>query len=326
VNDRIEIGKVSVEPGRKGYGFLKIGETSPVVPIKLPFMIVNGIKEGPRLCLMAGEHTAELSGVMSIIRVLQELDPKELSGGVIGVPNVNILGFPFFPTEICPLDRKNINRIFPGKPDGSISKRLAYTLFNEIILKADYLIDLHDVGEWNYGVPFAIWHKTGKKEVDRVSESLAKYWCTKIVVVTRRPYDKGQSYAEASEQGKPAALNEAAEAKDVGTHYKGIINVMKYLGMIVGRPEIPTNQEPFQGGFEEIRVDRGGVFYPILDKVGKMVSEGEIVATVKSVFGETLEEVRAPKEGILIHMKWGAIVNTGDNIGELGLKWKPQVY
>lgn len=320
MNDRIQIGKVSVQPGRKGYGFLKIGETSPAVPINLPFMVVNGVKEGPRLCLIAGEHTAELSGIISITRVLQELDPKELGGGVIGVPSVNVLGFPFFPTRICPLDHKNINRVFPGKPDGSISDRLAYILFNEIILKADYLIDLHDVGEWNYGVPFGIWHKTGKKEVDRVSESLAKYWCTKIVVVTERPYDKGQSYAEASEQGKSAALNETAEAKDVGTHYRGIMNVMKHLGMIAGEPEIPTDKEIFRGGFGEIRVNRGGVLHPILNKIGKTVSEGEIVASVKNVFGETLEEVRAPKEGVLIHMKWGAIVNTGENVGELALK------
>lgn len=321
VTSQIEVGKLRVKPGEKTSGFLKIGELAPTVPINLPFMVVNGLKDGPTLSLIAGEHTAEMSGIVATIRVLQELNPKGLSGRLIAVPCVNILGLPYYPDRYCPIDQKNTNRFYPGDPNGSVTDRMCDIVFNDVIAKGDYLIDLHDVGVLGHMAPFATFHKTGKKEVDAASGSLAKNCGSRIVVVTEHPYDRGQSITEASERGIPAVLHESASGRDVDTQYRVIINVMKYLGMMEGKPEISADQRIFQGGFQWLSPNHGGIVYPTLEKVGRMLSKGEIIAKIKDIFGETVEEIRAPQKGILIHMRWGGIVNTGDSIGELAFEY-----
>jgi predicted deacylase len=317
VSKDIEVGKVRVKAGEKKSGFLRIGELAPAVPINLPFMIVNGVREGPKLCLIAGEHTSEMSGIVAIIRILQESNVKELSGSLITVPCVNILALPYYPDRYCPIDQKNVNRFYPGDSKGSVSDRLCDILFNEVILKSDYLIDFHDVGVLGHLAPYATFHRTGKKKVDAVSESLARNCGSRIVVVTKDPYDKGMSIAEASEKGIPAVLFESANGRDVDTQYKAIANVMKHLGMIKGKPEILANQRIFQGGFQWLSPNHGGIVYPALEKVGKMVSKGEVLAEIRDIFGEPIEEVRAPEKSMLLHIMWGGIVNTGTTIGEV---------
>ena len=321
MNKQIEVRNVRIKPGEKKSGFLKIGELAPEVPVNIPFIVVNGLKKGSILSLIGGAHTAEMSGIVAIIRVLQELNPKELSGSLIAVPCVNILGLPYYPDRYCPIDQKNINRFYPGNPKGSITDRLCNIVFEEIIQKGDYLVDLHDLGVLSEAIPFSTFHISGNKEVDTASEALAKYSGTKVIVSESSKYDRGMSIAEASEREIPGIIHEAATSRGVDTQYRAIINIMKHLGMIEGESEVQVDQKIYQGGFHWLSANHGGIIFPALEKVGKMVSKDERIGQIKNIFGETIEEIKVPEKGLLLYIKYGGIVNTGDSIGELAFEY-----
>ena len=106
-----------------------------------PVLIVNGAEEGPVLCLTAALHGDELNGIEIVRRVLYDLAPERLTGTVVGVPIVNLQGFRRSSRYLT--DRRDLNRYFPGNPDGSSASRIAYSFFTEVISHCDALVDLH---------------------------------------------------------------------------------------------------------------------------------------------------------------------------------------
>ena len=111
------------------------------VPVSTPVLAVNGANPGPILCLTAAVHGDELNGIEMVRRVMHDIDPDKLAGAMIGVPIVNVQGFRRG-SRYLP-DRRDLNRYFPGNPNGSAAARIAYSLFTEVIAHCDALIDLH---------------------------------------------------------------------------------------------------------------------------------------------------------------------------------------
>ncbi|HKJ20167.1 MAG TPA: succinylglutamate desuccinylase/aspartoacylase family protein, partial [Woeseiaceae bacterium] len=109
------------------------------VPVSTPVLVVNGSLPGPNLCLTAAVHGDELNGIEMVRRVLHDIDPDKLSGAVIGVPIVNVQGFRRG-SRYLP-DRRDLNRYFPGNPNGSAAARIAYALFTNVIAHCDALVD-----------------------------------------------------------------------------------------------------------------------------------------------------------------------------------------
>ena len=111
------------------------------VPVTTPVLVVNGALPGPTLCLTAAIHGDELNGVEIIRRVMHKLVPGKLSGAIIGIPIVNVQGFRRG-SRYLP-DRRDLNRYFPGNPTGSAAARIAHSLFTNVIVHCDALVDLH---------------------------------------------------------------------------------------------------------------------------------------------------------------------------------------
>ncbi|HEY7775837.1 MAG TPA: succinylglutamate desuccinylase/aspartoacylase family protein, partial [Kineobactrum sp.] len=114
--------------------------------IATPVLVANGAEPGPTLCITAALHGDELNGIETVRRVLYNLDPAKLRGAVIGVPIVNLQGFHSGSRYLA--DRRDLNRHFPGDPDGSSASRIAYSFFNEIIQHCSAVVDLH-TGSFN---------------------------------------------------------------------------------------------------------------------------------------------------------------------------------
>ncbi|MEZ5504298.1 MAG: succinylglutamate desuccinylase/aspartoacylase family protein [Halioglobus sp.] len=115
------------------------GETSYGSKLETPVYVIRGKYPGPTLCLTAAIHGDELNGVEIVRQLVSDLSPKKLHGAVIGVPIVNLLGFTRG-TRYLP-DRRDLNRYFPGNPEGSSASRIAYSLFENIVRQCDLLID-----------------------------------------------------------------------------------------------------------------------------------------------------------------------------------------
>lgn len=107
----------------------------------VPVLVAHGDRPGPTLCITAAIHGDEINGIEIVRRVLHQIDPDALSGTIIGVPIVNLDGFRRASRYLA--DRRDLNRYFPGNPTGSYATRIAHSLFQNIILKCNYLVDLH---------------------------------------------------------------------------------------------------------------------------------------------------------------------------------------
>ncbi|MFI5449779.1 MAG: succinylglutamate desuccinylase/aspartoacylase family protein [Candidatus Bathyarchaeia archaeon] len=297
---RLTIRDVEVEDGTKKKGFLKVGEM-PEAEVGLPLMIIHGREVGPTLCITAGVHGNEYAGVQALMRLFTQTDPTIIRGSLIAVPVVNMEGFRQH-TYVSPLDGLNIWRIFPGKAKGSMSEIIAYTLFNEVIRRSDYLIDLHSGADVEL-YPLTFYIESGDEKVDRASEKLAKCFHTKYVWSSRAEDNYlGAGLLYSSSRGIPAICSEAGsmgkvDEASVAFHLTGISNVMKTLNMIDGKPEnipVPT----IIHRMHTVRTNRGGFWSPLL-KVGSIVSEGELLGVVQNIFGEVLEEIRSPVGGVI---------------------------
>ena len=115
----IRVRDIVVDRGTKRRGFLKVGETG-VGTIQIPVVVINGTEPGPTLCITGGVHAAEYPALTAVMQTSHQLEPVGLAGAVIAVPVVNPPMFQARAAFLSPIDGLNLNRTFPGKPDGSV--------------------------------------------------------------------------------------------------------------------------------------------------------------------------------------------------------------
>ena len=316
----VRVRGVAAESGQRAQGFLTIGETASGL-VQLPVVIINGADDGPVLCLTAGVHATEYAPIDAVMRVAQSLQPTELRGAVIAVPVVNMRMFDSRHGFVSPLDGLNLNKVAPGRHDGSISEILACVLLDEVIGLAQYHIDLHagDLGEML--LPFAGYALTGNRELDEQGEALARLYSPKLISLASPttaipPFPDGIAFAATrkgivsifAESGGNGTLEEA----DVRVHLDGIANVMRHLRMIDGTPTPPGARLSARDR-KVVRATRAGLLR-LRVAIGDEIVAGQEVAEVCNVFGEVVERVRSSGAGIAGLVWAHKVVNTGDPI------------
>jgi len=318
-----EIAGMSVRPGTKQRGFLRIGPYFPERTfvrqyVLVPITVIKGIKPGPTLAQTAGCHPTEYAGMDATIRLCNELKPEELSGTFIGVSCLNVPGFSQR-AYINPLDGKNIQERYPGRRDGTISDVMAYVLFNDIVLKCDYFLDCHggDIHEsevWSF-----LYYKTDD-EVEKKSEAIAR--ATGITYISKSVYP-GMGY-EAAKRGVPGGLFELSTGdklipEESAAIFEGTLNVMRHLRMLEGSPK-PINGQPFtvKGQKQEIWASdastyftKSGLFHTNV-KPGDILKQGQVVGTVTDLWGDVVETIYAPATGRVMLMSHNPAVNAGE--------------
>src|SRR5215203_714373 len=317
---QIRVGNVQAAPGTRACGFLTIGETT-TEPIRVPIVIVNGSQPGPRLCLTAGVHAAEYPGIDAVMRTVQSLEPAQLAGAVVAVSVVNAPMIQRRSGFLSPIDGLNLNRTAPGQADGTISEVLAHVLLREVIGTCQYHIDCHggDLGEILW--PYSGYALTGNTEQDRQGETLARLWSPRIVALYRDgselPPTNGSLTSQAARRGVVSILAEAGsngtlEPTDVEIHMRGMRNVMRHLGMIPGEPDAAGEHVEPTGQFV-VSTRRGGLLRLKIG-IGAKIQEGQEIAEVCDLFGEVVERIHAPQEGIARLIWAHKAVNTGDPV------------
>ena len=316
----VRIRDIEAKPGTKQRGYVTVGET-PMGPIQFPVAVIRGVKTGPTLCITAGVHATEYPAIDAVLRTIVSLDPQTLAGTVVAVPIVNSPMFRARSAFLSPIDGLNLNRTFPGKPDGSISEVLAHVVLNEVVALANFHIDCHGGDLPELLLPYAAHPMIGNPEVDEAGEAMARLYTPRIVALYREgsalPATKGSLVNEASRLGIPSILTESGSAggldpAHVEVHLNGIRNVMRFLNMIPG--------EPIVHGKRLIAVDqfvvyarRGGLLRLSID-IGDEIKKGQEVAEVCDGFGEVVERIVSPHDGIARIIWTPKAVNTGDPI------------
>lgn len=312
----ISVGPLAAAPGERVKGRVAVLETAAST-LTLPVVLVNGRDPGPCLVLFAGIHGSEYPPIEAAGRLGGILEPASLRGSVVLFPLINVPGFEAGEANVMPLDGLNLNRLFPGDPRGSPSARLVHFLFETVRRVGTHMIDMHGGDVTEHLEPFTIYYETGTADVDRQSERMAYLYDTPRVWVMKPPFGHtGTSFAEVSKIGIPAIAGEAGylgtcHEDDVALHLRGVTNIMKSLGMTEGKPERlhEGRQELFRRDFI-LRVGHGGVFEP---KVGPSVhvAEGEYLGRIRTLEGDTIEEIRSPVDGVIRTLFPRRVVHAG---------------
>lgn len=322
----IRVGEVNALPGEKKSGYIMVpaGEDSGIV--RIPITIINGIKDGPTLALIAGVHGYEYPPVLAMTRLSQQLDPKDISGKVIIVHVANIPSFLKRTVYYNPYDWKNFNRVFPGKIDGSNSERMAYQITKEVIDQCDYLIDNH-CGDGNEDLmQYLYCTEIGDPELDQKTRQLAINFNLKVIVhETGRTKDLENSMYVSNTallRGKPAISIEAGKLggtaeEDIMAIMKGSYNILKHLKMIAGEPKLDF-ESVWAKGYTIIRSEHDeGLYYPLVSR-GDHVQKGELVGYLTDYFGNRLQEVKAPFDGIILYIVATPPMVKGEPMASIG--------
>lgn len=306
----LELAGLTAAPGQRTFGTLttRLAE----VDVQHPVFLINGAEPGPTLVVTAGVHGAEYASVEAALRLGQTLDPSTLHGQVIVVPIVSPTAFRARSIYVTPEDGKNPNRQFPGETKGTFSQALAYWLFNEVIRRADYFIDLHGGDLVEALVPFVIHFQSENPEVNQASVDMARSFGIYYVLQGSTP---GSTYAAASQFGIPSILAEAG-GQGIWTEettellHQGIRRVMTHLGMTQSGPlsEIPV---VLYDRWAWLRSEHDGVFYPKV-AAGDQVTAGQDLGRVADVFGNTLQPLTAPMSGVVLFLVTSLAMNSGD--------------
>lgn len=315
---KIKIRNLEVKEGSKIFGFIDVDQTSTTI-YRIPLAIFNGSNPGPILCVLGGIHGLEYSSIEAVLRVIEELDPEKLSGVLLGVPVANQASFEARTAFISPLDGLNQNRCFPGDPKGTMSYRVAHTLFSEVVSKANYLIDCHggDLNEDVYNLVAV--GVSNKEETNKAMMEMARCFNTKYVEKSTIT-DSGEAAIFGTTRiatkiyGIPSITTESGiggqvRESSVEFTYDGIKNVMKYLGMIKGkavRYEYTVNPEVYK-----FTAEKGGIFR-LKVKLGDMVPAGDVAAEVVDLFGRQIQTVRAPADSQVAITRVFYAVNPGE--------------
>lgn len=297
-------------PGRHRLGRL-VARTADGAEIRLPVNILRGLRDGPRLIAIAGVHGDEHDGPAALLDICDELDPSDLVGMLVVVPIANPPAFRTG-TRWNVADGQNLNRIFPGDPDGSISHRLARLLVDEVIPGADFVLTIHG---WTTGwltVPYAEYTAGhGTTQAARAgAAAFALPYMEPLGMLSGRLMSTvagmGIPGCEVEIGGEGITLPARAE---IGR--RGVIGLLRHLGMIPGEPEIPVDQRDVTR--YEMRADFGGVFRRGQGiELGRTVSPGDDLGTICGLNGELLRDVVAPAGGILACLRHALSVEPGD--------------
>jgi predicted deacylase len=292
----------------------------------IPISVIHGARPGPTLALIAGNHGYEYTPILALQRLLPQLDPSQIAGAVILVHVANMPSFLKRTIYYSPVDGKNLNRVYPGKADGTISERIAYQITKEVIERADYVMDLH-CGDGNESLrPYSYWDvKVGGAEVVEKSKQLAlAFGLERIVMDTERPTDPANSVycsTTATTRGKPAITIEsgglgATDEESIARIERGVMSVMRYLKMIEGQPQM-VEHPMFIDRNEVLRSGETGIFYPLVEK-GHTVAKGALMGYVTDFFGKRIYELRAPFAGEVLYILGTPPVSKGEPLAMVG--------
>jgi uncharacterized protein len=319
------VGTASAARGQKAYGVLKVPAGSDA-GTDIGVVVIHGARPGPALAIVSGAHGTEYASIIAVEKLIEAVDPAQLSGTLVLVPLVNVASFEQMVPHVNPVDNKSMNRFYPGKMDGTQTERASYVITKEVVDKCDHLIDFHG-GDLDESLrPYSYWTVTGNEKQDEASKQLVlAFGLDHIIISADRPRDPSQSrYLEntASTRGKPSFAAEAGhagtvETDDVNALINGSLNVMRYLKMLPGAAK-PVESPVWIEKLANIASDQNGIFYATV-KRGTYVEKGMKIGYITDHVGRVINELRSPEAGVITFIRAVPSLKKGDTIANVGV-------
>jgi predicted deacylase len=327
------IGGRMVQPGQRTDIDLEVrsGATDPATYI--PVTVFHGTQAGPVLALTAGVHGYEYVPILAAQRLLERIDARRLRGTVILVRIAHVEAFEQRVPYVNPYDRKNLNRVFPGRADGTQSERIAWALTTEVIRRCDLHVELHagDGAEWLEAFAGIYGGKLAAAQYARSREMGLAFGLRNLVKYSmdrQEQVDQGRSCnRQAVADGKPTVLIEIGEngrtdESLVRTLADGVENLLRVLRMTEGSPKPVRKDVRWLDNTTGVSAGHTGVWTPAI-RTGRAVRKGELLGTIRDYSGRVVETVTSPVDGYLLYGLAGPPVKQGESVVTIGLPADP---
>ena len=302
------------------HGFLRLPysrDDSAWGSVMIPICVVkNG--EGPTALLTGGNHGDEYEGPVALQELAHTLRAEEISGRVIIVPAFN---YPAFRAgrRTSPIDSGNLNRTFPGRPDGSVTEKIADYFQRTLVPLADLVLDFHSGGRTLDFLPFAAVHRLEAAAQQARCEAAMRAFNAPYSMTLLEIDDVGMFDTAVEAQGKVFVSTElggggTASARSIAIAKKGVRNILVHAGILAGELELaPSVTLDMPDGDCFVFAENDGLIEPRVD-LGTSVARGDIVARVWPVnrTGVAPIDYRARRDGLLVSRHFPGLVQSGD--------------
>jgi predicted deacylase len=321
----------SVPPGERLDFDLQIPRGSDPATF-IPLTVFHGAMDGPVLALTMGVHGYEFPSILAGQQLLGRIKATGLKGTVILVRLAHVEAFEHRVPYVNPHDRKNLNRVFPGRADGSQSERIAWALTTEVIRRSDVHVEMHsgDGAEWLEAFVGVYGGKLADAQYPTARKMGLAFGFENVIkysMDTQEQVDSGRSLnRQAVADGKPTVLVEIGEngRRDpafVDPIVTGVENLLRVLGMTDGPPSPPRDDTRWFDGTASANATATGIFTPA-DTKGRMVRKDEAIGTVRDYTGQVLELVVSPVDGYVMYGLAGPPVRAGESVATIALPAK----
>jgi len=319
------VGTATAARGEKKLGALQV-PAGVDAAYDIPVAVIHGAHPGPVLAVVAGAHGTEYASIIAVERLIDRIQPADVSGTVILVPLANVPSFERIVPHVNPTDGKNMNRFYPGDSTGTQTERASWAITKQVVEQCDHLIDLHG-GDLDENLrPYSYWTVTGNQKQDEISRGMVlAFGLPHVIISVDRPKDPAASrYLEntASTRGKPSFTAEAGrsgpvDARDAGVLVEGVLNVMGHLRMMK-RAAPPVKNPIWIERLVTVAAERDGMFHPAVDRDAH-VSKGTKIGVVTDYLNRPLQELVAPEAGIVLFIRAVPSLKKGDTIASVGV-------
>lgn len=301
-----------IAPGKKSVIEFEVARLPSGTLIHMPVHVFHSGIKGPVVMLSGGLHGDEINGIEIVRRLISGSTLKNLKcGTILALPIINAYGFINFSRDVP--DGKDVNRSFPGNPDGSLASIVANTLTTKVLPHIHFGIDFHTGGASRTNHPQVRFHKEDRKAAELAMAFKAPFTLHSGIIA-------GSLRGTAREMGKSIVVYEAGESlrfseAAIVQGIKGTKRILAAYGMLASAPK--ARKQRFFRHSNWVRADVSGLFQ-FIKQSGQRVKQGALIGKINSPHNDYSVKVYAPYSGYIIGHNNFPLVHKGDAIFHIG--------
>lgn len=295
----------------------------------MPITLMKGKKTGKTITIVAGVHGYEYPPIMSVQRLIKDINPEHLQGNILFIPIANVASFQKRVPYVNPLDHKNLNHTFPGKENGTITEQIAYYITKEIIPISDIFLDIHGGDAGEDLIPFVCYYDnpTNQHNTD-IARQLSELCGMPYVVSYPYTINKTEPAKFAFKQAvQDDKVGLSLEAGRLGINEEPLVDLLENATYrilaqlnIYHKPNLQNSYAEkyiFLNTQDYIKAPESGIFYSS-KKAGDSVKKGEHIGYITDLFGKKIQDIFSTTEGIILYKKGTPPVNLGESMFCIG--------
>jgi predicted deacylase len=317
------VENIRANVGEKAQGFIAVDQSAAGIHTRIPVILLNGAHEGPTLMIASGVHGDDLNTIPMVWRIAERIDLAMLRGQVIAAPIINPFAFEAG-THLTPAD--NSAPSFPGDAGGTVSQRIGHHVYNKLVVRANYVIDMH--GGSKNATLATLAHIDGgcEPEIFSKAKAMATAFQPQLIVVQEaKPGSPVRGLAQAACRNGSVGIyiglgQMGFNEQDTLRGTDGVFNIMRHVNMLPGEPASVATTPHITYTELYQKSPYGGGFFPAVS-AGQEVKVGDVLGTVVDVFGQPQGQIKAEVAGIVDAIRFYPVVAVGDWVASIA-RWE----